>query len=312
MPKLEYLPLDVVTSPEKLLRPVRKNTTTYAELVESIKIHGVIDAVCVRPNPEKPGHYILMNGNHRVEASRDAGKETVPAQIFASVSDMEAYEKTIVGNAQKVETRPVEYSKFMQHMLELNPTMTLNQLGNRLGKSESWVKERLRLPDLVEHAAYLTDEGKISLVNAQALAKLPAEEQEAFVERAMTENTDVFVPSVTKRLEEIRAARREGRKPKAQEFEPQAHLRKISEIQSESETMVAFTTYQTQMDTPVKAWKMALNFVRNLDPNTVEAAKKEWEEKQAKIKADKERAKAERQAKALTEAAATVEALKGS
>lgn len=309
MAELKNIPLKNIRSPEKLLRPVRKDTVAYAELVESVKIHGVIDAICVRPDPENPGDYLTMNGNHRVEASKDAGKETIPAQVFSNVSDMEAYEKTIVGNAQRVETRPVEYSRYMQHMLDLNPTMTLGELAKRLGKSETWLKERLKLPDLIELAATLTDEGKIALANAQALAKLPEEEQEAFVEQAMTEKTDVFVPTVAKRLQEIQAARRQGRKPAVHGFQPQAHVRKVSDIQVEIENLSSFSAYSSELDTPVKAYRRALEYAINLDPNTVEAEKSRWEEKKKQLEAEKARAKAERLAKAQAEAAATVAAM---
>lgn len=61
-----------------------------SDMAESIRKHGVMQPVIVRPDPREFGKYEILAGNNRCRCSRDAGKETVPAIIKENLSEEEA------------------------------------------------------------------------------------------------------------------------------------------------------------------------------------------------------------------------------
>ncbi len=96
--------------------------------------------------------------------------------------------------------------------------MTAAELSVKLGKSPTWVGQRLNLTKLDEKIQALVDDGTINLTNAIAMSKLPVEEQGTFVERAITMTPAEFTPTVNARIKEVRDAKRQGRDPNAGEF----------------------------------------------------------------------------------------------
>lgn len=61
-----------------------------SDMTESIRKHGVMQPVIVRPDPRELGKYEILAGNNRCRCSRDAGKETIPAIIKENLSEEEA------------------------------------------------------------------------------------------------------------------------------------------------------------------------------------------------------------------------------
>ena len=61
-----------------------------SDMTESIRKHGVMQPVIVRPDPREFGKYEILAGNNRCRCSRDAGKETIPAIIKENLSEEEA------------------------------------------------------------------------------------------------------------------------------------------------------------------------------------------------------------------------------
>ena len=61
-----------------------------SDMTESIRKHGVMQPVIVRPDPRELGKYEILAGNNRCCCSRDAGKETIPAIIKENLSEEEA------------------------------------------------------------------------------------------------------------------------------------------------------------------------------------------------------------------------------
>lgn len=313
--RLKNIPIVAIKESPVALRSVNKQDTAYQELVESIRARGVLNAILVREVRDSASgdiFYGLVDGLQRFSASCDAGLETIPAQIV-SLSDAEVLEAQIITNVQRVETKPVEYSRQLMRILSGNPTMTLADLSVKLAKSPAWVNDRLSLNKLEKSIAELVDEGKIVLSNAYALAKLPEDEQKEFVDRAITMLPQEFLPTTNARLKELRDAKRQGRDAAKAEFSPVAHLQKLSVIKEEVDTAAIGTTLirDNGITDPFDAWKMALNWVLHMDPMSIAAAKAEDDKRRAEVEAAKERRKAEREEakkKAAAEAAAGVHA----
>jgi ParB/RepB/Spo0J family partition protein len=284
------------------LRNVNKTAEDYLGLVDSIRAKGVLNPVVVREIKDSDGNitYGLIDGLHRFTGALDAGLTEIPANVIEA-SDAEVLEAQIITNIHKVETRPVEYSKQLMRILAGNPTMTAASLATKLAKSPTWISERLGLIKLEARIAKLVDEDKINLSNAYALAKLPADEQAHFVDRAMTMQPNEFVPTVNTRVKELRDAKRQGRNPNAAEFMPVPHCRKLGEIKTEFEQNEVGPRLVAELGltTALEGFKTGVAWTLHMDSMSIEAdrqkdadRRKKDEEVKAQRKADREAAKA--------------------
>ena len=229
--EMKHVPLGLIREPDEALRKVDPDKEEYVGLVESIRVRGVMNPITVRElKDEDTGDivYGLVDGLHRFSASKDVGLDTIPSHVI-SCEDGELIEARIMANVHKIETKPVEYSRALLKILQNNPLMSKNDLASRLAKTGAWISERLGLLKLTDGIGSLVDEGKIGLSNAYALAKLPQEEQDEFVDRAMTMTPQQFTPTVNARVKELRDARRKGRDAAPEEFQPVPLLRSRKE-----------------------------------------------------------------------------------
>lgn len=293
------------------LRAVDTQSEAYLGLVDSVRANGVLSPIVVREcTDETTGQtfYGLIDGLHRFSASKDAGKDTIPVNIV-SAPDAKVLELQIIGNLQKIETKPVEYSKQLQRILAGDPLLSIVQLAGRLNKSTAWLGERLGLLKLSDKVSALVDEGKVNLSNAYALAKLPAEEQENFLTSAQTMTPAEFAPTVFARKKELDKARREGKDAGPQEFVAVPHLQKVSAISAEisAPKVGPYIVAKLNLQTAEDGFIAGLRWASHMDPDSVDAAKRKDEQRKAETKKKNEEARAERAqkaAKALLEKAA--------
>jgi len=317
-PELKYIPLKDIRESQSKLRNVDRQSDVYLQLVESIKDRGVLNSASVREGQEKDENgkerivYFLTDGLHRFYASKDAGKETIPCQVM-SMDDGEVLEAQLIANVHKIETRPVEYSRQLLRILAGNVLLTATELAGKLNKSPSWIGERLGLLKLEKNIAELVDTDKLNLSNAYALAKLPPEEQGNFLERAMTQSPQEFVPAANSRVKEIRDAKRQGKSASPETFSPIPRLQKIADMQSELETSIIALTLckKVQPKTPEAAFSLGVKWSLHLDPNSVTEQEIKWNERQKAAKEAKEKRADERKAKELAKAREKINELEG-
>jgi ParB/RepB/Spo0J family partition protein len=304
MSQLMFVSLDKIQENPVALRQVDRSSEAYLELVESVKVRGVLNPINVRKVKSDNGDevYGLVDGLHRTSAARDAGLAAIPAQII-DMDDAEVLEAQIIANVHKIETKPAQYSKQLIRILNQNPLMTLNELATKLGKSHAWLNTRLSLNKLNEKIQGLVDEGKVNLTNAYALSKLPEEEQVSFLDNAMTMGPNEFVPTVNNRVKELKDSKKQGRAAGAAEFVPAAYLQKASTIKEElaSPKVLLSLLHKLNVKTREDAVKLALEWVLHLDADSVEVARQKWEA----ARKEREDAKARRQAEKQKDAAET-------
>ena len=323
MGKLLKIPIAAIRENPVALRSVNRESDDYVGLVDSIKGKGFFGAITVRAkvDPEtNEEYYELVDGLHRFSAVKDAGISEINVDIV-DLDDAEVLEAQVMSNIHKIETKPIEYSRQLLRILACNSHMTEAKLATKLGKSTQWIKERLGLTKIINaDIAALIDEGKITLSNAYALAKLPPEEMGNFIDSAMTKNPDEFVPMVNARVKEINEAKRQGKDAAPAEFTPIAFMQKIGDLKNEAESgeigkaLIKSAGAKTAQD----GFDLAIKWCLHLDPKSVEAQKakdderkKLRDEKKKQKDADKAQKKAEKTAKEADEAAKAAAELAG-
>ena len=159
-----------------------------AELVESIREHGVLQPIVVRP--DGPDHYVLIAGERRWRASRLAGLSRVPA-VVRDVAPDEAYELALVENIQREDLGPLEEASAYAHLLELRG-LTQEALARRVGKDRATIANALRLLKLPSEVQTLVNAGTLTAGHSRALLVAPStDDQIALAHRAVEDGWSV-------------------------------------------------------------------------------------------------------------------------
>jgi ParB family chromosome partitioning protein len=125
--------------------------TRLAELADSIRLHGVLQPVLVRPLPGGDAAlYELVAGSRRYRASRLARMETIPASI-RELTDTQCLELQLIENLQRADVHELDEARGYAALMQMQPeTYTVETLAEKIGRSEKYVYARLRLTHLVE------------------------------------------------------------------------------------------------------------------------------------------------------------------
>jgi ParB family chromosome partitioning protein len=140
-----------------------------AELAGSIREYGVIQPLIVSYD-EQSGMYVLIAGERRLLASRQAGLEHVPA-IVREASDQQRLELALIENVQRADLGPLERAEAYRQLSE-DFQLTQEEIAARVGKSRETVANTLRLLKLTPAVKQTLAEDKITEGHARALLSL--------------------------------------------------------------------------------------------------------------------------------------------
>lgn len=157
------------------------------DLAQSIKTHGVVQPIVVRPEPGNSSRYEIIAGERRWRASQRAGLTEVPV-IIRAVDDREALEIAIVENVQRSDLNPVEEALGYQQLIDEHQ-YTQADLGGVIGKSRSHVANSLRLLKLPDSVRKMLETGLLSAGHARTL--ITAEQPELLAERIIKDGLSV-------------------------------------------------------------------------------------------------------------------------
>ena len=215
-----------------------------AELVESVKRHGVIQPLLVRR--AAGGEYEIVAGERRWRAARLAEVEEVPV-ILTDAGGDEALELAIVENVQRADLNSMEEAAAYANMME-RLGLTQEEVAVRVGKNRATVANYVRLLNLPPSVQESVAEGLLSMGHARALLSLRTdEEMESHARRAIEKRRSVrqLETCVRKTLERKNEAKGTLRQPAPQNGPagPQApYLREAAErLRSALGTKVAIS-----------------------------------------------------------------------
>ncbi|RRV44459.1 ParB/RepB/Spo0J family partition protein [Stutzerimonas stutzeri] len=170
--ELQQLPLELVQrgkyQPRRDMDP-----QALEELAQSIRNHGVMQPIVVRP--VEGGRYEIIAGERRWRASHQAGLDRVPA-LVREVPDEAAIAMALIENIQREDLNPIEEAVALQR-LQQEFQLTQQQVADAVGKSRVSVSNLLRLIALPEEIKTLLSHGDLEMGHARALLGLPADQQ---------------------------------------------------------------------------------------------------------------------------------------
>ena len=166
-----------------------------AELVESIRTHGVLTPLLVRP--AKPGTYEVVSGHRRLYACKKLGIETVPT-LICTMEREDAIIALVDSNMHREKLLPSEKAFAYKMKLEaLNHQGTSGQLGQKWTRdsmaegtddSSRQIHRYIRLTNLIPGILEKVDEGRIALTPAVELSYLTETEQANLLETMESED----------------------------------------------------------------------------------------------------------------------------
>jgi ParB family chromosome partitioning protein len=167
----QYLAIDTIH--ESITNPRRTfDEMKLQELAESIRQHGLIQPITVRP---QNGGFEIVAGARRYRASLLAEHFSIPSRIV-ELSDAQSLEWALVENSQRVDVHPYEEAQGFQQLLDL-PGYDVTALVEKSGKSASHIYARLSLLQLIPTVAEAFTHERITASHANLIARLPQESQ---------------------------------------------------------------------------------------------------------------------------------------
>jgi ParB family chromosome partitioning protein len=180
------------------------------ELIQSIRTHGILQPLLLRPHPSDTGRYQIIAGERRWRAAQAARLHAVPA-LIRPLSDTDAAAAALVENLLREGLDPIEEAEgFARLIREFNHTQ--EALSDIVGKSRSHVANILRLLTLPEGIQALVRTGQLTAGHARALVGHPS--AAALAQRVVAEGLSV------RRTEVLAAKAGRAFKPESAEAAP--------------------------------------------------------------------------------------------
>jgi ParB family chromosome partitioning protein len=151
------------------------NPADIEELAESIKQHGLLHALTIRPVDD--GRYELIIGECRLRACHLAGIEKIPV-VVRELTDEQANEIRLAENLKRVNPHPLEESHLIAAMQAEGKTT--EEIALRIGKSKAFVYARVKLSGLIKEMQEIFIVNKLTIQEAFNIAALSEQSQQEF------------------------------------------------------------------------------------------------------------------------------------
>ena len=143
------------------------------ELADTLDQDGLLQPIVVREDGDD--HYEIIAGERRYRAAKSLGWETIPA-IVKNMNDDQAASLALIENLQREDLNPIDEAKAYTNLMKLND-LTQTALAKDMGKSQSYVANKLRLLKLDDDVQTALVEGKITARHGRALLNLDDADQ---------------------------------------------------------------------------------------------------------------------------------------
>lgn len=183
---VQELPLSAIVpnrfQPRKVFSPA-----AIQELADTISEHGLLQPIVVREY--ESDHYEIIAGERRFRAMQSLHFEKAPA-IVQKMSDEESAAMALIENLQREGLSPIEEAEAYTDLMKLN-AMTQQDLAKQLGKSQSFVANKLRLLKLSDSVQDAIMNGQLSERHGRELLKVDDYHQQLLLHEILANHLTV-------------------------------------------------------------------------------------------------------------------------
>jgi len=179
--------------PIEFLKPNPRNPrrefadAELGELADSIKQHGVIQPIVVRPVRGAQDRYEIIAGERRWRAAQMAGLADIPA-VIREVPDEAAVAMALIENIQRENLNPLEEAGALTRLID-EFGLTHQAAAEAVGRSRAAVSNLLRLMELSDEVKELLETRRIEMGHARALLGLTSRRQQIEVASLVVKKT---------------------------------------------------------------------------------------------------------------------------
>ena len=149
--------------PRKTFNPDELN-----DLAASIKEKGVLQPILLRTVQGRPYNYEIVAGERRFRASKLAGLNEIPA-VVKKLDDDNAMEIALIENVQRENLNPIEEAAAYKNLMD-KCNYKLDDVSRLIGKSDSYIRNSMRLIALPESVRDMVANGQLSASHARTIA----------------------------------------------------------------------------------------------------------------------------------------------
>lgn len=227
------------------------------ELASTLDKDGLLQPIVVR---EKEGNYEIIAGERRLRAAKQLAWAKIPA-IVNNMDDSQAASLALIENLQREDLNPIDEAQAYSNLMKLN-NLTQTTLAQNIGKSQSYVANKLRLLKLTPKVQSYLVSGEISPRHGRCLVGLSEKDQGRVLDEILANNLNVSdTEKIVKNVEQYFA----GKKVKDKEKEQAEQTRRVANRIPKD--------LKVQINTIKKAIKLAqqsgikVKFKENNDPD---------------------------------------------
>ena len=227
------------------------------ELASTLDKDGLLQPIVVR---EKEGNYEIIAGERRLRAAKQLAWAKIPA-IVNNMDDSQAASLALIENLQREDLNPIDEAQAYSNLMKLN-NLTQTTLAQNIGKSQSYVANKLRLLKLTPKVQSYLASGEISPRHGRCLVGLSEKDQGRVLDEILANNLNVSdTEKIVKNIEQYFA----GKKVKDKEKEQAEQTRRAANRIPKD--------LKVQINTIKKAIKLAqqsgikVKFKENNDPD---------------------------------------------
>ena len=159
-------------------------------LAATIREHGVLQPLMVAtasafltryPDQHEAladARWVALIGNRRLQAAQLAERRTVPALINDEHADS-LFEVMLVENSHRRDLAPLREAEAMRRVLDHNGGVSRRELARRIGRSHTYINQRLALLTLIPALRDALESGSLMVERARDLGEMTEDEQQA-------------------------------------------------------------------------------------------------------------------------------------
>lgn len=270
--RISSIPISAIIEPSMMLRLVNRDSIEYLEMRDSLREHGFLNSILVRPS-KVPGKYEIIDGLHRFTISKELNFDSIPCIVKEDVDDDTFLAMQLEAQACRPKNPPAAFANQLKKLLTRRPELTLDELSHLVRKSPHWLSTVLGMLRLPKDIQKMVDRGEIVMRSAYELSKIPPRLQRQYVDAARAMPVKQFKALAASVVKQFGEAVKQGRMQAFWEnkFTPHAHLRPLKAIQEEidSRNVGALVVMSEDCKTPLDGFYAALRWAIHLDRNSV-------------------------------------------
>lgn len=156
------------------------------ELASTLDKEGLLQPIVVREQGDK---YEIIAGERRYRAAKHLGWEKIPA-IINNMDEAQAASLALIENLQREDLNPIDEAQAYNNLMKLN-NLTQTALAQNIGKSQSYVANKMRLLKLSPKVQSYLASGEISPRHGRCLVGLTQKDQGRVLDEILANNLNV-------------------------------------------------------------------------------------------------------------------------